>query len=213
MTMRILVLGASQGTGALAVKAALDRGHKVTAFARHPDKLVLEHAALVRVSGDFHNQESIAKAMPGHEAVIITASSTTLKGFRDNPTYFSQGTVHAIAAMKANAVKRLVVLSAMGVGESRKLANFFIDKLVIGFLLKAPFLDHERQEKLVMESGLDWVIARPTRLTNGPARKQSTITARLQKVPSAISRADVADFLVEAATVDTWLRQAVQLGG
>jgi uncharacterized protein YbjT (DUF2867 family) len=101
----------------------------------------------------------------------------------------------------------------MGVGESRKLANFFLDRLVIGFLLKAPFLDHERQEKLVMESGLDWVIARPTRLTNGPARKQSTKTPRLQKVPSAISRADVADFLVEAATVDTWLRQAVQLGG
>ena len=211
--MKILVLGASQGTGALAVKAALDRGHKVTAFARHPDKLVLEHADLVRVSGDFHNQESVAKVMPGHEAVIITASSTTLKGFRDNPTYFSQGTARAIAAMKANAIKRLVVLSAMGVGESRKLANFFLDKLVIGFLLKAPFLDHERQEKLVMESGLDWVIARPTRLTNGPARKQSTKTPRLQKVPSAISRADVADFLVEAATVDTWLRQAVQLGG
>jgi uncharacterized protein YbjT (DUF2867 family) len=211
--MKILVLGASQGTGALAVKVALERGHKVTAFARHPDKLVLEHADLSRVSGDFHNQESVAKVMPGHEAVIITASSTTLKGFRDNPTYFSQGTAHAIAAMKANAIKRLVVLSAMGVGESRKLANFFLDKLVIGFLLKAPFLDHERQEKLVMESGLDWVIARPTRLTNGPARKQSTRAPRLQKVPSAISRADVADFLVEAATVDTWVRQAVQLGG
>jgi len=50
-------------------------------------------------------------------------------------------------------------------------------------------------------------------LTNGPARKQFTKTSHLQKVPSAISRADVADFLVEAATVDTWLRQAVQLGG
>ena len=109
--MKILVLGASQGTGALAVKVALERGHKVTAFARHPDKLVLEHADLSRVSGDFHNQESVAKVMPGHEAVIITASSTTLKGFRDNPTYFSQGTAHAIAAMKANAIKRLVVLA------------------------------------------------------------------------------------------------------
>ena len=211
--MKILVLGASQGTGALAVKAALDRGHKVTAFARHPDRLVLEHADLLRVSGDFHNQESVAKVIPGHESVIVTVSSTTLKGFRDNPNYFSQGTSHTIAAMKANAIKRLVVLSAMGVGESRELANFFLDKLVIGFLLKAPFLDHERQERLVMGSGLDWVIARPTRLTNGPARKQFTKTPRLQKVPSTISRADVADFLVEAATVDTWLRQAVQLGG
>jgi hypothetical protein len=115
--------------------------------------------------------------------------------------------------MKANAVKRLVVLSAFGVGDSRRLANFFIDRLVIGFLLKAPFQDHERQEKLVMESGLDWVIARPTRLTNGPASKHSVKTPGLQKVPSSISRAEVADFLVEAATTDKWLRQAVQMGG
>jgi uncharacterized protein YbjT (DUF2867 family) len=99
------------------------------------------------------------------------------------------------------------------VGSSRKLANFLVDKLVIGFLLKAPFQDHERQEKLVMDSGLDWVIARPTRLTNGPAHQRSVRTPHIQKVPASISRADVADFLVEAATTDTWLRQAVQLGG
>ena len=115
--------------------------------------------------------------------------------------------------MNANAVKRMVVLSAMGVGESRKLANFFLNKLVTGFLLEAPFLDHERQEKLVMESGLDWVIARPTRLTNGPARKQSTKTPGLQRVPSAISRADVADFMVEACEGPKWVGKAVHLGG
>ena len=88
-----------------------------------------------------------------------------------------------------------------------------MEKLVIGFLLKVPFRDHERQEKLVMESGLDWVIARPTRLTNGPALKHSMKTASIQKVPRSISRAEVAEFLVEAATTDTWMRQAVQLGG
>jgi putative NADH-flavin reductase len=128
--MKLLVLGASQGTGALAVKAALDCGHLVTAFARHPEKLALEHDHLVRASGDFHSQPSIATIVPGHDAVIITASSTSLKGFRDNPTYFSQGTAYTIEAMKANAVKRLVVLSAFGVGDSRRLANFFIDRLV-----------------------------------------------------------------------------------
>jgi uncharacterized protein YbjT (DUF2867 family) len=211
--MKILIIGASHGTGALAVKIALDRGHTVTAFARHPENLALDHAGLARVSGDFHKQEAIAQALPGHDAVIITASSTSLKGFRDNPTYFSQGTAYTIDAMKANAVKRLVVLSALGVGDSRKLVNFLVDKLVIGLLLKGPFQDHERQERLVMESGLDWVIARPTRLTNGPAHRRSVKTPRIEKVPASISRADVADFLVEAATTDTWLRQAVQLGG
>jgi putative NADH-flavin reductase len=211
--LRLLIIGASRGTGALAVKTALERGHAVTAFARHPEKLALENARLTRVPGDFHDAASVAAAVADHDAVIITASSTTLKGFRENPRYFSLGTEHTIAAMRAHGVKRLIVLSALGVGESRQLANFFVDKLLISLLLRQPYADHERQEKLVMESGLDWVIARPTRLTDGPARGRYVKQPRLERVPTAISRADVADFLVTAAEVDTWLRQAVQLGG
>jgi uncharacterized protein YbjT (DUF2867 family) len=65
----------------------------------------------------------------------------------------------------------------------------------------------------VRDSGLDWVIARPTRLTDDPARKQYQKKTTIEPVPNAISRADVADFLVEATTTGTWLRQCVQLGG
>jgi uncharacterized protein YbjT (DUF2867 family) len=211
--MRIVVIGASQGTGALAVRTALERGHSVTAFARSPEKLVLEHPKLTRLKGDFHQRSSVDEAVRGQDAVIVTASSTSLKGFKENPNYFSQGTAYAIEAMKAQGVRKLSVLSALGTGESRRLANFIVDKLVISFLLKAPFEDHERQEQLVRDSGLDWVIARPGRLTNGPARKRYVKKTAIEKVPSSISRADVADFLVEAVEVDTWVRQAVQLGG
>jgi len=211
--MKICILGASQGTGALAVRTALDRGHEVTAFARTPDKLVLEHARVTRLKGDFHSRESVDGAVRGHDAVIITASATSLRAFKENPNYFSLGTGYAIEAMKTHGVRRLIILSALGTGESRKLMNFFVQKLVLSLLLKAPFEDHERQEALVMESGLDWVIARPGRLTNGPARKKYVKTSAIEPVPSSISRADVADFLVTAAEVDTWVRQAVQIGG
>ena len=168
--MKISILGASRGTGAEAARVALERGHDVTAFARNPDRLALEHARLTKLRGDFHQRESVEGAVRGHDAVIVTASSTNLRGFKENPTYFSQGTGHVIEAMKAHGVRRLVVLSAFGTGESRKAANFLLDKLVISLLLRAPFEDHERQEKLVRESGLDWVIARAGRLTNGPGR-------------------------------------------
>jgi uncharacterized protein YbjT (DUF2867 family) len=211
--MRILILGASQGTGAEAARTALERGHDVTAFARSPQKLVLQHAKLTKVQGDFHRRESVEAAVRGHEAVIITACSSSVRAFKEKPTYFSLGTGYAIEAMKAHAVRRLVVLSAWGTGESRGLANFFVQKLVFSFVLKAPFEDHERQETLVRESGLDWVIARPTRLTNGPARKRYLKKTGLDPVPFSISRADVADFLVTAVEVDTWIHQAVQLGG
>lgn len=211
--MKILVIGASQGTGALAVEAALARGHQVTAFARSPAKLALDHPKLDKVRGDFHQQASVEGAVRGHDAVIVTASATSLAGFKENPRYFSQGTAYVIEAMKANDVRRLVVLSALGVGESRALSPFLVRKLLIGFILKLPFEDHERQEQMTRESGLDWVIVRPGRLTDGPARKQYVKKTAIEKVPSSISRADVADFLVEAAESERWVRQAVQIGG
>jgi putative NADH-flavin reductase len=211
--MRTLVIGASQGTGALAVAAALERGHDVTAFARSPQKLSLDHPRLTRLPGDFHNLKSVSAAMPGHDAVIVTASATSMRAFKTQPRYFSQGTAYVIEAMKANNVKRLVVLSALGVGESRQQMGFLLDTLMISWLLKLPYADHERQEALVKASQLDWVIARPSRLTNGPARGRYQKQTGDARVPKAIARADVADFLVEAASADTWLKKAVQLGG
>ncbi len=211
--MNILILGASQGTGALAVRAALGKDHRVTAFARSPDKLSLEDARLRKVAGDFHQAASVEAAVPGHDAVIVTASATRLGAFKENPRYFSQGTGYTIDAMKKAGVKRLVVLSALGVGESRRLLNPIVRALAVGFLLKAPFEDHERQEAEVRASGLDWVIARPGRLTNGAGRRRYTKKTVVESVPSSISRADVADFLVEACEVTTWVGHAVQLGG
>jgi uncharacterized protein YbjT (DUF2867 family) len=211
--MRILIIGASQGTGALAAAAALDKGHSVTAFSRSPQKLALEHARLEKVPGDFHQAASVEAVMAGHDGVIVTASATGLRAFKENPRYFSQGTGYAIDAMKRSGVKRLVVLSALGTGDSASLMNPVLRAVVLGFLLKGPFEDHLRQEEQVRASGLEWVIARPGRLTDGPARRSYVKTTAIEPVPSTISRADVADFLVQACEVPTWVGHAVQLGG
>jgi uncharacterized protein YbjT (DUF2867 family) len=211
--MNILVIGASQGTGALTVRAALAKGHRVTAFARSPRKLALENAQLERVAGDFHQAECVDSAVPGHDAVIVTASASSLAAFKANPHYFSQGTGYVVAAMKKAGVKRLVVLSALGVGESLPLLNPIVRAVAVGWVLKVPFEDHDRQEKLVCASGLDWVIARPGRLTNGAAHRNYVKKTAIEKVPGSISRADVADFLVEACDGEAWVGHAVQLGG
>ncbi len=143
----------------------------------------------------------------------MTAMASRVKDFKANPNWFSMGTGYAVDAMKAHGVRRIVVLSALGTGESRPLAGFLVEKLLISFLLKGPYEDHERQERLVKDSGLDWVIARPGRLTHGPGRGKYVKTAKIEPIPMAISRADVADFLVAAVEKDSWVHQAVQLGG
>ena len=145
--------------------------------------------------------------------MVVTASVASLREFRERPDYISRGTGHVVAAMKASGVRRLVVLSAFGVGESRRLVGFVMGRLLVSWILRAPFVDHERQEELVCESGLEWVLARPTRLSNGPARGRYVKTAVLEKVPPSISRADVSAFLIEACETDAWVGKAVQLGG
>ncbi|HTP51931.1 MAG TPA: NAD(P)H-binding protein [Anaeromyxobacteraceae bacterium] len=211
--MNLLVIGASQGTGALCVRRAIAQGHRVTAFARHPEKLEFEDPLLRKVVGDFHQEASVRGVVPGHDAVIITASATRLGAFRENPRYYSQGTAFVVDEMRASGPRRLVVLSALGVGDSRVVLNPVARLLLAGWLLRVPFADHEVQERLVRESGLDWVIARPSRLTHGPARGRYVKETSVKSIPSAISREDLAEFLVEACAKSTWVGQTVLLGG
>ncbi len=213
IAMKILVLGASQGTGACCVKAALARGHSVTAFSRTPAKLDLTHPALTKVAGDFHDAAAVRSAVAGQDAVIICVSPTSLGTIKEKPDYFSRGTRYCIDAMKEQGVKRLVVLTAHGVGDSYRVASWFQRTFLIGALLKGFFRDHDVQERLTRESGLDFVIARPTRLTNGKAKGKYVRTAEVVSVPSTISRADLADFMVEACESPTRVGQAVHLGG
>jgi uncharacterized protein YbjT (DUF2867 family) len=214
--LKIVVLGASKGTGAAAVKEALARGHEVTAFARSPEKLEaqgIKGDKLKLLKGDFHDAASVDAAVTGQDVVVVTASVSKLADFKKNPTYFSQGTGYAITSMRKHGVNRLVVLSALGASESKKLLAWPLRVIMADFILKNAFLDHDTQEHQVRTSGLDWVIARPTRLTDGAAKKQYQALEALKKVPSSISRADVANFLIDAAETRKYVGQAVQLGG
>ena len=212
--MKILVIGASRGTGALCVKSALAKGHSVTAFSRTPAKLEVTHPKLTKVAGDFHDAASVHSAVAGHDAVIISASPSTLGAIKKIPDYFSRGTKYCIDAMKEHGVKRLVILSAHGVAESMHEASWLQRTLLIGGILKGFFLDHGVQERLTQESGLDFVIARPMRLTSGKAKgKYVRRIAESIRVPATISRADVAEFMVEACESTTLVGKRVQLGG
>jgi putative NADH-flavin reductase len=210
--MNLLVIGASRGTGKSTVEAALRRGHRVSAFARQPEAIGIQHADLRLIAGSALDPTDIANAVAGHDAVIV-ALGANVTAMRKPLELYSVGTRLVIEAMKAHQLRRLVVLTARGTGDSVAAYNPVLRVLVRGLVLKHNFDDHDRQEALTRESGLDWVIARPSALTNGPARRRYRTETEVVPVPGTISRADVAEFMVDAIETDRWIGKAVLLGG
>lgn len=206
--MKVIVFGASGGTGRQLVQQALEQGHEVTAFLRSPEKLGLSHANLRLAKGDALDAAAIERVMPGHNAVLCALGAPALK----TGTIRSVGTRNIVAAMEKAGVKRLICQTSLGYGDSKavlKVTSFFFRFIVVPLLLRQGFADHERQEAHIKASNLDWVIARPGNLTDGTrtGRYRHGFAADDRSIRGEISRADVADFMLRQLTDDIYLGQ------
>ena len=203
--MNIIVFGGSGQTGIRVVEQALEEGHAVTAAVRSPEKIRLKHEQLQVVQVDVLDREIVADAIAGHDAVVCTLGSTNLKD-----TVRSEGTANIIAGMEAHGVERIVIVSSMGVGESKKQLTLS-GKMIVNTLLKNVILDHERQEKLLADSNLNWTSVRPSGLTEG-ARTGSYTTSNDSAVKGGrVRRADVADFILKVLKEDSYSRDAISI--
>ncbi|GAB4017764.1 NAD(P)-dependent oxidoreductase [Spirosoma koreense] len=209
--MQILIVGATGGTGKQAVEQALERGHYVTAFVRDPAKLLLQHTNLTIVTGDVLDAETLLPAVRRQDAVFCALGNRP--GQQGGAV--EKGTVNLIGAMQTAGVRRLLVVSSLGVGTSYEEASL-PSKLIIKTLLSGVIDEKEKQEQAILASPLEWIIARPTRLTNGPLTGQYRLGEHLPfstfAMPS-ISRADVAAFLLDQLEADTYVRKAVTITG
>ncbi len=203
--MKLLVFGATGGTGREIVKQALEAGHEVSAFVRNPAKLDLTHEMLKLIQGDIRDVSSVTGAVPGHDAVLSALGSPGLGKSNE----LSEGTKRIVSAMSEFGVKRLIFESSIGIGDSRRHAGLFARWVFFPLVVKNIFADKEIQERYIMESTLDWTIVRPGRLTNGPRtgvyRHGSQINENA--VGGAISRADVATFMLQQLSDNTYLRR------
>ena len=176
--MNVLVLGASGKTGGLVVDAALAKGYTVTVLVRDPAKFTKPGVRVL--TGDATKAEDVMQAMRGQQAVIDSIGGTTPY---KATTLESTAAKNVIDAMRAEGVRRLLVTSMMGIGTSRAQAPFWYK-----FLLMPTFLHGSTQDKTLMESavsgsGLDYVIARPPILKDGPAAGRVTVPGRRRYGP------------------------------
>ncbi|MEO5805506.1 NAD(P)H-binding protein, partial [Devosia sp.] len=81
--------------------------------------------------------------------------------------------------------------------------------LIFPLLLRKVYADKNRQEAIVRESDLDWVLVRPTILNDKPGRGSVRALEELSRFHGGtISREDVASFVLEQAQATTWLRRS-----
>lgn len=204
--MNLLIIGATGGTGRELVEQALAQGHAVTALVRTPAKMWMTHERLTIAKGDVLEYDSVEHAMQGKDAVI---SALGHKQWFIKTTILSNGTKNIIAAMEKRGVKRLICETSLGIGNTRGRLGLYYTLFVIPVIIWFYFKDKERQEQLIKESTLDWVIVRPGQLTNGRKRGTYRIGSDIGSYITTvtISRADVADFMLRQLTDTKYLRQ------
>jgi uncharacterized protein YbjT (DUF2867 family) len=204
--MRILVLGATGGAGRLIVGEAVAKNHAVVALVRSKTNATgLAGAELIE--GDARDEAALTRAITGCDAVI-SSLGTAISPFRE-VTLLSAATRALVGVMERQNIRRLVCITGMGAGDSRGHGGFFYDWLFQPLLLRRVYEDKDRQEEAIRASALDWVIVRPTLLNDEPARGRIRALTDLTGVHGGkIARADVASFVVQQLTVDTWLRKA-----
>ncbi len=203
---KILVLGATGGTGRLIVREALARGHQVTALVRSPDKASELNGATIIV-GDVRTEKALREAVTSQDAVV-SALGTPVSPFRE-VTLLSSATRSLVQAMKAEHVSRLVAITGIGAGDSRGHGGFVFDNLIFPLLLKKVYADKDRQEAIVRDSGLDWVLVRPSVLNDKPGRGAVRALTDLSGFHGGtISREDVAKFVLDQLRSDAWLHRS-----
>lgn len=204
--MNILVFGSTGPTGQQVVRQALSLGHTVTAFVRNPAKLPTNEARLRVVIGDTaRDMPKVAEAVSGQDVVVSALGRRS--SFKSD--HLIERSMQAIVpSMERAGVHRLIVVSAFGVGESRRDAPL-IPRIMYRVLLSDIFADKKAAEDDVRRSSLDWTFVYPVLLTDGPVTGAYRVGERLELhgIPK-ISRADVAHFILAEVGSRAFVRKA-----
>jgi len=207
--MNLLIFGATGGVGRQVVEQALEQGHNVTAFARNPAKLALQHPHLQLFQGDVLDFSTVEQAVQGQDAVVCTLGA----GQKRTGTVRSEGTRNIVQAMEKTGVRRLICQTTIGTGDSWGSLNFYWKYIMFGLLLRNVLADHQRQESDVQQSRLDWTIVRPGAFIEGGRTSQYRhgFPGNDKTSKRKIRRADVAEFILKQLNDNSYLHQTPSL--
>jgi putative NADH-flavin reductase len=204
-TMRLFLLGATGKTGAQLLDLALPRGHAVTAFVRSPTKIHARDPRLAVVPGDPHDVDALARALPGHDAVISALGVRPPAAFRPH-SLVEDCAASTVAAMTRAGVRRILLVSAAAIVPLEGITYHFFQ-----WILKHITNDLAAAEAIVRATPFDWTIARPPRLTGGVEPSYRLEPDALPAGGSSMSYRALATFLLDAVEAGSHFHQVVGL--
>jgi putative NADH-flavin reductase len=204
--MKIVVFGASGGTGNHVVRQALETGHQVTAFVRNPEKLGIEHPNLVVCQGDVMHGGKVEQAISGQDAVISTLGSTR----PPVPGMMETAAKNIVSTMQKHGVKRLISTTGAGVRDPQDQPKLFdkVMKALLTVMAKDVLQDSEANVNLIRASDLAWTIVRFPRLVDGQHTGKYWVGYLGKDSGSKLSRADAADFILRELEKGEYVRKA-----
>ena len=209
--MKIIVFGATGGTGKEIVRQAIEQGHIVTAFVRDASALTPQENLKI-VAGDLFDPAAVAAAIDGSRAVLSALGARTLK----KEDILGRAIPNILAGMDQHYIQRIIVLGAAGAKYPAGKYQTGWFRLVMGIaratFLRHPLADQAIQEKLLEQSGMDFTIVRTPRLDD--KAEPSEVRVLPDALPSGgwrIRRADVAEFMLQQLTDPRFHRQGVYI--
>ncbi len=200
--MKIVVLGATGGTGLEIIRLALERHHSVTAFVRSPERLKAFDGSIEVIKGDLLSRSELEPVIKGHDVVLSAFGS-----HEDDGRIWRQFALALTEAMAQTGVRRVVALSVAFLFKDSIVPPAFI----LGRLFfRAVVISAAQMEDVFIKSGLDWTIVRPPRLTD--KRYTGRYRVREGHLPNfglTVSRADVADFMIQAVEKGSAIKKVV----
>lgn len=204
--MRILVVGATGRLGSLVVREALEQGHAVTAAARSPEALDLEHPALGKAPLDVRDAAAIRALVPEHEAVVSTLG---YRRHHEAPDVLLVGIRHLVTAMEASGVRRLVALASAGILQLDD-TRLRCERPGYPEAFRAGAAMHREAWETLERSTLDWTLVCPPELVAGrPDQPLSARAERLPEGPLHVSMPALARWMVAALANPAWHRRRV----
>jgi putative NADH-flavin reductase len=163
------------------------------------------------VVGSATDPTVLEEAVAGNDAILCALGPSSARELLRSE--LMRGCVPVLlGAMERHGVRRLILLSALGVGESAPHATG-VARLAFGTILRQVGKDKARAEEAVRASDLEWTVVYPPALTNGRATGdyRHGESLKLSGAPR-ISRADVADFMLAQLADDSYVRKGAIVG-